>query len=160
MYAGGTLCDRWQRRGIREAPLRVGIYSAAGTALFFPLAILIGNAAWTIIVLCGAIFFLAMPIGCSYAALQLIFPNQFRGQVSALFLFILSIGGLSLGPLLPGLLNDYLFRNEKMLGASLALTVGLAGVLMWVVFLLTYRPYREHYRAAQESGTHDDARAR
>jgi len=152
MYAGGNLCDRWQQKGIREAPLRVGAYSAAGTTLFFPLAILVGNAAWTIVVLCAAIFFLAMPIGCSYAALQLIFPNQFRGQVSALFLFILSLGGLSLGPLLPGLLNDYLFRNEKMLGASLALTVGLAGALMWAVFRLTYRPYREHRRAVQESG--------
>jgi MFS family permease len=121
--------------------------------MFFPLALTIGDAFWTNVLLCGAVFFLAMPIGCSYAALQLIFPNQFRGQVSALFLFVLSLGGLSLGPLLPGLLNDYVFRSEKMLGASLALTVGLAGILMWAVLLLTYRPYREHYRAAQESNS-------
>jgi len=151
MYTGGTLCDRWQRQGIREAPLRVGVYSAAGTVLFFPLALTIGDATRTSVLLSAAIFFLAMPIGCSYAALQLIFPNQFRGQVSALFLFILSLGGLSLGPLLPGLLNDYLFHNERMLGTSLALTVGLAGILMWAVFLLTYRPYREHSRAAHQS---------
>ena len=83
--------------------------------------------------------------------MQLIFPNQFRGQVSALFLFILSLGGLSLGPLLPGLLNDYVFGNEQMLGVSLSLTLVLAGLLMWAIFLLTYRPYREDYRAAREN---------
>jgi hypothetical protein len=84
--------------------------------------------------------------------LQLIFPNQLRGQVSALFLFTLSLGGLSLGPLVPGLLTDYLFRNDKMIASSLALTITVASVLMWALFLTTYRPYREDYMAAQRAG--------
>ena len=151
MYTGGGLCDRWQRRGIAEAPLRVGVFSAAGTAIVFPLALLVGCATWTTVVLAAAIFFLALPIGSSYAALQLIFPNQLRGQVSALFLFTLSLGGLSLGPLVPGLLTDYLFRNEKMIASSLAITIASASILMWGLFLATYRPYREHYLAAQRA---------
>ncbi len=149
MYLGGTLCDHWQRRSIPEAPLRVAVLSSAGTCLFFPLAVTIGNAVGTTLLLAAAIFFLAMPIGCSYAAVQLIFPNQVRGQISALFLFILSIGGLSLGPLLPGLLNDYYFHNEKKIGASMALTIGASSVLMLVICFSTYRPYRTHYRDAQ-----------
>jgi MFS family permease len=153
MYTGGGLCDRWQRRGIAEAPLRVGVFSAAGTAIVFPLALLVGHATWTTVVLAAAIFLLALPIGSSYAALQLIFPNQLRGQVSALFLFTLSLGGLSLGPLVPGLLTDYLFRNEKMIASSLAITIASAAILMWGLFLATYRPYREHYRAAQRAST-------
>jgi MFS family permease len=153
MYVGGSLCDRWQRQGIPEAPLRVGVFSAAGTAILFPLALTVGSSTWATYLLAAAIFFLALPIGCSYAALQLIFPNQLRGQVSALFLFILSIGGLSLGPLLPGLLNDYYFRDEKRIGSSLALTIAVASVLMWVMFLVTYRPYRKHYRASQSTQT-------
>jgi MFS family permease len=152
MYVGGELCDHWQKRGIAEAPLRVGVCGAAGTAVAFPLALLIGSAAWTVVLLAAAIFVLAFPIGSSYAALQLIFPNQLRGQVSALFLFTLSLGGLSLGPLLPGLLTDYLFRNEKMIASSLALTIAVASVFMWALFLTTYRPYREHYLAAQRPG--------
>jgi len=152
MYVGGGLCDHWQRRGIAEAPLRVGVLSAAGTAVAFPLALLVGNAAWTTVLLAAAIFVLAFPIGSSYAALQLIFPNQLRGQVSALFLFTLSLGGLSLGPLVPGLLTDYLFRNDKTIASSLALTIAVASVLMWALFLTTYRPYREDYLAAQRAG--------
>ncbi len=149
MYAGGSLSDYWQRRGRLEAPLRVGVLSAVGSAIFFPLALTIGNAKWATILLAAGIFLLALPIGCSYAALQLIFPNQMRGQMSALFLFIMSFGGVTLGPLLPGLLNDYFFHSEKMLGASMAVTIGAASVLMWFAFLAAYRPYREDFLAAQ-----------
>jgi hypothetical protein len=89
---------------------------------------------------------LAFPMGTSPAALQRIFPNQVRGQVSALLLFFLNLGGLSLGPLMPGLLNDRLFHDEKMLGASLAITIGVASVLMLIAFRATYGAYRTHDR--------------
>ena len=42
-----------------------------------------------------ALFFTTLPMGTSAAALQLMFPNQLRGFVSAIFLFILNMGGLS-----------------------------------------------------------------
>ena len=153
MYIGGYLCDRWQRKGLHEAPLRVGVLSAAGAAVFFPLALTLSNPAWALGFLAPAIFFLALPIGCSYAALQLILPNQLRGQVSALFLFILSLGGLSLGPLLPGLLTDYLFQSEKSIGFALALTIGVSAILMGITFWATYRPYRTHFLLAQACRT-------
>jgi len=92
------------------------------------------------------LFFQAMPIGTIYASIQLIFPNQIRGQVSALFMFILNFGGIGLGPLIPGLLNDRLFRNEQMLGLSVAITLALASVAMLVIIPATYRPYRRDYR--------------
>jgi len=107
------------------------------------------RAAWTLAFACPAMFFLALPMGTAVAALQLIFPNQLRGQVSALYLFILNLGGLTLGPLLPGVFNDYLFKNEKMIGASVAITIAGAAVLMLVLFAATLRPYRAHYRLAQ-----------
>jgi MFS family permease len=80
------------------------------------------------------------------AALQLIFPNQVRAQVSALYLFILNLGGLTLGPLMPGVFADYLFQDPKMIGAGLSLTMAVASVLMLVIILATRRPYREDYR--------------
>lgn len=153
MFLGGSLCDRWQRQGVYEAPLRVGVFSAAGAAIFFPLALTVNDPAWTAGLLVPAILLLALPIGCSYAALQLIFPNQLRGQISALFLFILSLGGLSLGPLLPGLLTDYFFHSEKRIGSALAFTIAVGAILMGITFWATYRPYRKHFRMAQASRT-------
>jgi MFS family permease len=147
MFYGGTLCDRWQRRGIREAPLKVAVVSTLGTAIFFSMAMGIQQTTWTIIVLLPALFFLAMPVGSSYAALQLIFPNQLRGQVSALLLFTINVGGLTMGPWLVGLLNDLL--GEKMVGYSLALTVGLASLASAALFRVTYAPYRTDYAMMQ-----------
>jgi len=155
MSAGGRLCDHWHRKGLVEAPLRVAVVSAIGSGIFFTFAMTAKHAGWTMLLAAPALFFLALPIGSSYAAIQLIFPNQVRGQVSALFLLILNMGGLSLGPLLPGLLNDYVFRNEKMIGPSLAITISAASVLMLCVFRAVYGPFRKDYermRALHTSG--------
>lgn len=146
MYTGGRLSDRWQRRGLDEAPMRVMVLGAIGTIVLLPIGTLLADVRWTLAFLFAGVFALALPMGISAAALQRIFPNQVRGVVSALYLFVLNIGGLSLGPLLPGLFNDYLFHNGKMIGYSLSITMGGAAVLMLITFLAAYRYYRAHYQ--------------
>jgi nitrate/nitrite transporter NarK len=144
-YLGGVLCDRWQRRGIAEAPLRVGVLATVCAGVFFSLAMAAPALNLQIVLLLPAFFFLAMPIGSGYASLQLILPNQVRGQVGALQVFTLNLGGLILGPFLPGFFNDYLFKDPLMVGWSLALTVGLASLLSAILFYATWSPYRKHY---------------
>lgn len=144
-YLGGRLCDYWQRKGMTDAPLRVGVLATASAGVFFTAAMLAPSLNWQIGLLVPAFFFLAMPIGSSYASLQLILPNQVRGQVGALQVFTLNLFGLILGPFLPGLFNDYLFHDPKMVGISVAITVGLASLLSAVLFYITWRPYRTHY---------------
>jgi len=151
MYLGGVLSDRWQKKGIADGPVRVALISAIGIFVFLAPATLISEARWTLVLLAIGMFLLSFPMGTSVAALQLIFPNQVRGQVSALFLFVLNLGGQTMGPLLPGVFNDYLFHNEKMIGVSLALTLGGASVLMLLTFLATLRPYRIHYGMMEDA---------
>ena len=146
MYTGGRLSDRWQRRGLDEAPMRVMVIGAIGTILLLPIGTLLPDVRWTLALLYAGVFCLALPMGISAAALQRIFPNQVRGVVSALYLFVLNIGGLTLGPLLPGVFNDYLFHNGKMIGYSLSITMGGAAVLMLLTLLASYRHYRRHYQ--------------
>ncbi|HKE05695.1 MAG TPA: MFS transporter [Blastocatellia bacterium] len=145
MYAGGKLCDRWVRQGIHEAPLKVGVVGAVWAGVFFGLAMCMPGLTWLLVLMVPAQFFLALPVGSSYAALQLIFPNQLRGQVAALLAFTISIGGQTLGPFLPGVFNDYLFHDGNMIGWSLALTVVLASIVSAAMFKATYQPYRTHY---------------
>ena len=56
-----------------------------------------------------------------------------------------ALGGLILGPALPGLLNDYVFQSGQAVGWSLALTVGAASLVSAMLFLATWRPYRRDY---------------
>jgi len=146
LYLGGYLSERWQRRGVVEGPLLVAIPSAIGIILFLVPAMLMPTASWSLALIGPGFFFLVLPMGTSTAALQVIVPNQVRAQVGALYLLILNLGGLTLGPMMPGVFNDFLFKNPKMVGASTALTMVIAGALMLIVVLATLRPYRAHYR--------------
>jgi MFS family permease len=145
MFIGGSLSDYWQHRGVYEGPLKVGVIGAVGSAVLFPLAMLNSSAAVSLLLIAPGFLFFGLPIGCAYASVQLIFPNQVRGQVSAFLMFILNLGGLSLGPYLPGLFNDVLFKNEKMIGASVALTIAGAAILQFIIFRITYRYYHRDY---------------
>jgi MFS family permease len=147
MYIGGILSDRWQKKGIADGPIRVALISAIGIFFFLTPATMMSDTRWTLVLLAIGMFLMSFPMGTSVAALQLIFPNQVRGQVGALFLFFLNLGGLTMGPYIPGWLNDDIFHNERMLGTSLSITIGTASILMFIVFLSTMRFYRSHYES-------------
>jgi len=147
MYVGGLLCDRWLRQGVAEGPLKVATLSAIGAGAFLGAAMLMSNPYVALALMAPGLFFQAMPIGTVYAGVQLIFPNQIRGQASALFMFVLNLGGIGLGPLLPGLLNDYLFKNERMVGPSVSISIVFASIGMLLILPATYRFYRRDYLA-------------
>ena len=145
LISGGRLADYWQRRGVSDGTLRVGLISLIGVGITLPIAMTAPVVGWTVAILVVAVFFIGLPIGGSYAALQYIFPNQVRGVASAIVLFVVNFTGLGLGSLLPGVLNDHLFQDPLKVGYSIALTVAIASVFGVTVVLLTMKPYRRHY---------------
>jgi MFS family permease len=151
MYTGGALADYWKRKGHADGGLRVLIVSAVGTGLCFVPAFLFDDPFWTVVLLAPALFFEGMPVGSAFAAVQMIFPNQVRSTASAMFLFLLNLGGQTLGPLLPALLNDYVFHSELMLGTSLAITMAVAALGMLLIFSFTRAPYRRHYAELEQT---------
>lgn len=145
LTCGGRLSDHWLRSGMYEAPLRVGFVSLLGVACTLVPAMLAPSAPVTVALLVPAVFFLALPIGCSYASIQMIFPNEVRGTVSAIMLLLLNLCGLTLGTLLPGLLDDRLFHDEQMLGRSIAITAAFASCTGLVAALQSFAPYRRDF---------------
>jgi hypothetical protein len=61
------------------------------------------------------------------AAHQIFTPNQMRGQMTALYLFIFNIIGFGLGPTVVVLFTDYVFGAESQTGYSLSSTADLLG---------------------------------
>ena len=150
MYVGGLWSDRWLRKGIPEAPLKVGVVAGAGTLVFFAPALLMPSPGLTLLLIAPGLFFTALPMGITIAALQRIFPNQARGQVSAVFLFFLNLGGYPLGAIVPGFINDRFFEDPARIATAVSLTIGAAALLMTLSFFLTARPYRSHYAMLQD----------
>jgi MFS family permease len=149
LITGGRLADYWQRRGVGDGTLRVGLISLVGVGIGLSAAMIQPHATGTVLTLVVAVFFVGLPIGCGYAALQYIFPNQIRGVASAIVLFVVNFTGLGLGSLLPGLLNDRLFQDPLKVGQSIALTVAIAASLGTAVVLWTMPHYRRHYAEMQ-----------
>ena len=134
--AGGTLAAAMRRRGIIDANVRIGLVSLA-IATPTGIAAALAGSGW--MALSGVTVFLfgcAMPFGGAVAALQDLTPNQMRGQVSAIYLFALSLIGMGFGPTIVAFFTDSVFGSDAALGQSLAamiaLTAPVAAVLLWL----------------------------
>lgn len=144
VLAGGALSDRLTKAGRTDAVLIVGVIAAWGgllPGLLFPLVPSMTLA----VLLLGAVFFFgAFASGAAPAALALIAPNELRGQVSALYLLAINLIGIGLGPTLPALMTDFLFRDEAKIGWALA----IVGVVAAVISAVLLQASRARFRAA------------
>lgn len=79
-------------------------------------------------------FCLSFPLGLTPTALQAVTPNEMRGQVTAVYLFVLSLIALGIGPSTVGWLTTYFFADVMAVGRS-AVTVGVCSASLSVVLL-------------------------
>jgi MFS family permease len=74
--------------------------------------------------------------GASIAAIQEIIPNRHRGRVTAIYYVLVALSGMTIGPLLIGVMNDYIFAGGLSIGKSLSLTalltLPLASLLLFI----------------------------
>src|SRR5262245_11650452 len=138
---GSMLAERFARAGRDDANLRVVLL---GKLLALPFGILfpfLRSANLAITVSTISLFLLSLTPAPLNAALQVITPNQMRGQITALFLFVFNVIGFALGPLLVALFTDYVFHAESQIGYSLVLMGLTLGPLGTFVIWLGLKPY-------------------
>ncbi|WP_375206876.1 spinster family MFS transporter [Hyphococcus sp.] len=140
LFTGSWLAERWWKKGIYDANIRVTVVS---TLVAVPLAILqpIMPSPW----FAAGIGFLAALFGgmaapVENAALQSVTPNHLRGQVTFLFLFIMNVVGMGLGPLVIASFTDLIF-SEANIRYSIFLSAILMGPPAVVIFWLGMKPY-------------------
>jgi MFS family permease len=131
---GGWLAERWARQGRDDANLRVVL--VAGLA-HMPFAIAYALMPSPYLALAGAslnLVLILIGVGPQNAALQVIVPNEMRGQVTALFLFLFTMIGIGIAPTVVALLTDYVFRDEMKLRYSIATMHAVLAPLAAFVF--------------------------
>jgi MFS family permease len=84
---------------------------------------------------------------CQLAAMQVMTPNELRGQVNALYMFTLSVLGQGLGPTVVALMTDYLFQSEADLRYAMVTAAAVAGPVTLFLIWKAVRPYGDYYRA-------------
>lgn len=129
---GGWLADRLLVRGRADAPLfTVQCAMTIMTLAAFGLA-LVQTPSAIVAVLCLFTFVVAIPAGLAPVAIYQIVPNEYRGQLIAIYLLTAAVLGLGLSPVLIAGVSEYVFRDELALGKSAGLTgaaAGLAGTI-------------------------------
>ncbi|MEO7209014.1 MAG: MFS transporter [Steroidobacteraceae bacterium] len=150
MLLAGILCDRLTRKGRKDAPIIVALISTCGIAVFSCLPTLMPTVTlvWVAIFVSGLTFNAYNGVGPM--AVNQVTPNQYRAQVSAVYLFVVNALGLGVGPTLVPLLNDHLFHDPVKIRFSLIVVVFCAA-LTAVVLLWKVRPiYRQKLTEAAQ----------
>lgn len=147
LAVGGWLSDRLVAAGRSDGPLLVGIFAMVGIATMTLLTVSADSALTAARLFAVVMFCLALPIGGVAAALQLVVPNRLRGQVSALYLIVISIVGLTLGPILPPAISDGLLGGPAKIGDGLAIAMCLAAVCAVTLLALARSSYVQRYTA-------------
>lgn len=147
---GGRLADWLAKHGRSDANMRVGLYAAIG-ALPFVLAFpLMGDAFWASVLMAPTVFCLSMPFGVAPAAIQEIMPNAMRGQASALYLFVITLIGLGIGPTAVALVTDFVFADDNALRYSLLIVTALAVLSSIILLYRGLAPYRDSVERLKE----------
>lgn len=120
IISGGIMADRWRRGGALDATMRVGVVSGVGLVPFTLTATTLASPWLAVALFAPLMFFSAFAFGAAVTGLQVITPPHMRAQVSAVFLFVVNLVGIGVGPTLVALLTDRVFADPLRVGESLA----------------------------------------
>lgn len=140
LAVGGWLAERYWKRSVHDGNVRVVVLS---TLISVPLAIagpLMPNPWMAVGCLLLATMTSIMAAAPENAAIQTVTPNRLRGQMTFLFLFLMNVVGMGLGPLFVGALSQYVF-GEPNIRLSLVAAAVVLGLPAAFIFWRGLHPY-------------------
>jgi MFS family permease len=124
-----------QNRGFADSNMRALMVLAIALIPASIIAPQMPNHILALTLVSVTVFFQAAYIGVAAAAVQMVTPNQMRGQATAIYLFATNMLGLALGSTLVAALTDFVFADESALRHSLslisALLLPIAAWIFW-----------------------------
>jgi MFS family permease len=141
LLLGSFIAERFAQRGHDDANLRVLLIA---TLLAIPVSIaypLLDDPRWVMGGWALNLFVISLGVGPANAALQMITPNQMRGQIRAAYQFVFNVVGFGAGAFCVALFTDYVFGNEGALRYSLAAVAAIIGPVAALLTWYGMRPY-------------------
>ncbi len=143
IIVGGIVADRFAGAGRSDANLRAGAIGGLGlipTAIAAPLMPGFESSA---LVYAAFFFFASFPFGAAAAALQIMAPPDLRARLSAIYLLVLNLLGIGLGPLVVAAMSDYLLGGKEAIGLAMAITGAIFAPLGTWILAATFARYRQ-----------------
>jgi MFS family permease len=143
VYAGGRFADWMAERGHSAATMRVGFIVAIAWFPFGILYPLMPSALAAVLLIIPAAFLASAPFGVAPAAITQMMPNAMRGQASAIYLFVVNLIGLGIGPTAVAATTDFIFGDDQSVRYSLLIVASVAHIVSAVLLWAGIKPFLE-----------------
>jgi MFS family permease len=140
LILGNWLTEHYWKKGVHDGNVRVVVLSTLISVPFGIAGPLMPTPWLAVGCLLLASMTAMMAASPENAAIQTVTPNRLRGQMTFLFLFIMNVIGMGVGPTIVGSLSQYVF-GEGQIRLSLATVGALMGIPAIYVFWRGMRPY-------------------
>ena len=137
---GSWLAEQYWKKAVHDGNVRVVVLSTAISVPFGIAGPLMPDPWLAVGCMLLAQLTSIMAAAPENAAIQTVTPNRLRGQMTFLFLFIMNVIGMGLGPLIVGALSQHVF-GENQIRLSLAAIGALLGAPAIFIFWRGLRPY-------------------
>ena len=149
LYLGTLLAEYLTKRRSKDA-LLVACLLSYGLAMPLLAAMPLMPSPWLALLLAFLGFTAwSMTAPGQNAAIQIVTPNEMRGQISALYLFSISVVGGGFGPTAIALITDKVFHDEAMLRYALSGFTVTVGPLILLLIFSAVKPYARAYQRMQ-----------
>jgi MFS family permease len=142
VFFAGWLCDRLTARGMLDAPIKVAAFGFVGFGLLGGLAPLMPSAPLALAMFAPAMFLSTMPYPLAAAAIQMATSNRMRAQTTAIYIMIINLVGLGLGPVIVALFTENLFSRPEDVRYSMAIVNAFCGPAAMILLLMSAAPFR------------------
>ena len=121
VFSGPVFVGYFQRRNFADSNMRVLMFLSIALIPTSIAAPQMSSHVMALVLLSVTVFFQASYMGVAAAAVQMVTPNQMRGQATAVYMFATNMLGLALGSTMVAVLTDFVFVDEGALMHSLSL---------------------------------------
>lgn len=146
--AGPALLARINRRGRNDGYVWVALLCLALLLPFLIASLLAPSAILSLAFAAPAYALLLCLSNLSVVIMPLMPPGAMRGQIAALYMFVVNLVALGVGPLVVALFSDQIFPGPDGLGKSLIAIACVAAPLAGAGLLLARRHFAETMRSA------------
>jgi MFS family permease len=141
VMAAGRLADFVRFKGRLNATLLVGAWVALAEIPISLLFYFAPSATWATILVVPFVMLQAAPWGIAAAALQQMMPTSMRGQASAIYLFVLNLVGLGIGPTAVALVTQYVFKRDDAIQYALVIVVSMSCAMAAMLLYGALKPF-------------------
>ena len=146
---GAWVANRLAARGYTDAYVRAIMLTAIAAIIPAVAAPLVGDATLTLIILAPATLLSGSYLGVMAVSFVVITPNQLRGQLTAVYIFVTNILGMAVGTSVLAAFTDFLYQDDALLHYSIATSVALFYPVAALLFWYCLPAYR---KAAEQTG--------